>query len=37
VINANNILFGKTEVKRKFGRSRRRREDNIRMVVGGIG
>jgi hypothetical protein len=29
--NAYNILVGKPEVKRPLGRSKRRREDNIRM------
>jgi hypothetical protein len=35
--NAYRLLVGKTEGKRKLGRPRRRRVDNIRMDLGEVG
>jgi hypothetical protein len=35
--NAHNILGGNPEQKRPLGRSRRKREDNIKMVLRNIG
>jgi hypothetical protein len=37
VRGAKNILVGKPEGRRPLGRPRRRREDNIKMDIGGIG